>query len=448
MRAAGDCAGLVPARSARARPSRAAGRARRARPRRARLLLRRPPPARPPRIGPAHAVHARVPARPRPRAGERGAGLVVRHGPPERELPRACPGDRGRPRSTSPTTSPVRAPRGERMREALRDAGIELVPIPASPWSTTWPRCARRAAAVHGLLARSSAPGSGSPRRECWARRERSRCPRTPRAVPVARRPRACEQEVDGAHAGRRDGGARAAGALPARRRRRLRGQPRRARRATGRSRLSPYLHFGCVSPREVEERLPGGEGPRRSGASCAGATSTTRCFSTIPRNASVGVPGALPRRDRLERRRARFAAWTRGPHRLPAGRRRDAPAPPRGVDAQPRPARGRLVPDQGPRHRLALGRALVHAPADRRRRGATTTATGSGSPRSASTPSPPSGASTTRRATWSASTPTALRPPLRARAARRARRVPGRAVEDAGRGPARRGLRDRRGLP
>ena len=27
-------------------------------------------------------------------------------------------------------------------------------------------------------------------------------------------------------------------------------------------SRLSPYLHFGCVSPREVESRLPEGEGP------------------------------------------------------------------------------------------------------------------------------------------------------------------------------------------
>jgi len=26
-------------------------------------------------------------------------------------------------------------------------------------------------------------------------------------------------------------------------------------------SRLSPYLHFGCLSPREIEERLPGGEG-------------------------------------------------------------------------------------------------------------------------------------------------------------------------------------------
>ena len=26
-------------------------------------------------------------------------------------------------------------------------------------------------------------------------------------------------------------------------------------------SRLSPYLHFGCISPREIEERLPGGEG-------------------------------------------------------------------------------------------------------------------------------------------------------------------------------------------
>jgi deoxyribodipyrimidine photo-lyase len=28
-------------------------------------------------------------------------------------------------------------------------------------------------------------------------------------------------------------------------------------------SRLSPYLHFGCISAREVEDRLPGGEGAR-----------------------------------------------------------------------------------------------------------------------------------------------------------------------------------------
>jgi deoxyribodipyrimidine photo-lyase len=28
-------------------------------------------------------------------------------------------------------------------------------------------------------------------------------------------------------------------------------------------SRLSPYLHFGCISAREVEDRLPRGEGPR-----------------------------------------------------------------------------------------------------------------------------------------------------------------------------------------
>jgi deoxyribodipyrimidine photo-lyase len=30
---------------------------------------------------------------------------------------------------------------------------------------------------------------------------------------------------------------------------------------ADGTSRLSPYLHFGCVSPREVEQRLPRGRG-------------------------------------------------------------------------------------------------------------------------------------------------------------------------------------------
>jgi deoxyribodipyrimidine photo-lyase len=42
-------------------------------------------------------------------------------------------------------------------------------------------------------------------------------------------------------------------------------------------SRLSPYLHFGCLSPLAVEGRLPGGEGRRPSAASSAGATSTTR---------------------------------------------------------------------------------------------------------------------------------------------------------------------------
>src|SRR5204862_6852369 len=49
---------------------------------------------------------------------------------------------------------------------------------------------------------------------------------------------------------------------------------------------------------------------------------------------------------------------------------RRDAPAAPRRLDAQPGSARRGVASDQGFGPRLALGRALVHAPARRRRRG------------------------------------------------------------------------------
>ena len=48
-------------------------------------------------------------------------------------------------------------------------------------------------------------------------------------------------------------------------------------------SRLSPYLHFGCVSAREVEHRLGPTAGPPPSAGSSAGATSTTTCCSISP---------------------------------------------------------------------------------------------------------------------------------------------------------------------
>ena len=46
-------------------------------------------------------------------------------------------------------------------------------------------------------------------------------------------------------------------------------------------SRLSPYLHFGCLSPLEVAERA--GASARPSSGSSAGATSTTSCSPPTP---------------------------------------------------------------------------------------------------------------------------------------------------------------------
>ena len=78
-------------------------------------------------------------------------------------------------------------------------------------------------------------------------------------------------------------------------------------------SRLSPYLHFGCVSPREVEERLPGGAG--------AGAFRRQLCWRDFyhqvllhfPRNARSEFQERYRGSIAWSRARGRFEAWCEG---------------------------------------------------------------------------------------------------------------------------------------
>ena len=51
-------------------------------------------------------------------------------------------------------------------------------------------------------------------------------------------------------------------------------------------SRLSPYLHFGCVSPREVEERLPRGKGAEAFRRQLAWRDFYHHVIEAFPRNA------------------------------------------------------------------------------------------------------------------------------------------------------------------
>ena len=62
------------------------------------------------------------------------------------------------------------------------------------------------------------------------------------------------------------------------------------------------------------------------------------------------------PRGDRWSRSERALDAWRQGLTGYPARRRGDAPARRRGLHAQPRPDGRRLLPDQGPLHRLAPG--------------------------------------------------------------------------------------------
>jgi deoxyribodipyrimidine photo-lyase len=193
---------------------------------------------------------------------ERGSGLLLRQGSPERELAELVRETKARTLHFSSDVTPFARARGARVRRALEGSGVELHAHPGlgaideigaprtqagkpytifTPFHRTWEREGRR-----DVL--------GAPRK----------LPALPSRVAKGRIPSlsvlGLEQEV--AHPPR--GGERAA-------RERLSrflaedvrgyGQGRDALGEDSTSRLSPYLHFGCLSPREIEQRLPSGAG-------------------------------------------------------------------------------------------------------------------------------------------------------------------------------------------
>ena len=183
---------------------------------------------------------------------ERGGGLIVRHGPPEEELARLARATGADAVYCSADAGPFARARAQRVRAALADAGAALKARPGlfavddvgalrtqagrpyvvfSPFHRAWLAAPRRA--VLG------APRALPP---LPARVRKGRIPSLDAlglASDVADAPRGGEAEA------RRRAAAFTAG--PA------------ARYPEQTSRLSPYLHLGCISPRELEERkLPG----------------------------------------------------------------------------------------------------------------------------------------------------------------------------------------------
>ncbi len=132
-------------------------------------------------------------------------------------------------------------------------------------------------------------------------------------------------------------------------------------------SRLSPYLHFGCVSPRSLAVRAQeqGGDAFVRQ---LCWRDFYAQILHAQPR---TQVEDLRPRGDRWLDDPDGLAAWKEGLTGYPlvdAGMRQLR----RGrLDAQPGPDGGRLVPRQGSRDRLARGRTALLRPAARRRRGA-----------------------------------------------------------------------------
>ena len=306
-----------------------------------------------------------------------------------------------------------------RARDAPRDRGAARgrrrgAPARRHATSSTSSSRGRRPAALHA---------SSRPFYRAWRRLERRpvlaarprelaaaerRC--APAGVPSPRRPRARRRRARAGPRARRARRARSAldawldGAD-----RPLRRPPRRAG-ARGTSRLSPYLRWGCLSARECEAAR----------ARAAAARAPRACVRQLAwRDFYAHVAAAPPRqRARTSTRSAirdlewdddaeRLAAWKEGRTGYPlvdAGMRQLARDR---LDAQPRAAGRRLVPDEGPAPRLAPGRGALRAPAARRRAGAEQRQLAVDRRRSASTPRRTSAACTTPCSSSASSTPT-----------------------------------------
>jgi deoxyribodipyrimidine photo-lyase len=190
----------------------------------------------------------------------RGSGLVLRHGPPERELPRLAREAGASAVHATADVGPFASRRDERVDAALRAAGAALRLHPGVAIVDEPP------------LTKAGAPYTVfTPFHRAWLAAERRAVVATPRRLPPlpsklrkGRLPTlsslGLEQEVaeplpgGESHARRRVARFLADGVHRY-------GDAHDALDRDGTSRLSAYLHLGCLSARELEERLPRGAG-------------------------------------------------------------------------------------------------------------------------------------------------------------------------------------------
>ena len=237
----------------------------------------------------------------------RGSRLVVRHGRPEREIPKLVAETGADAVHLSADAGPFARARDRRVMEALAVAAhghpglfavddLDAIRTQAgdpytvfTPFHRAWLRTARR-------------PAHGAPRR----------LPPLPPGLEPGRLPElgdlGLRQEIADPMPG---------GESPARQRLTRFVADRAAAYADtrdliaedGASRLSPYLHFGCLSPREVEERVPS-EAFRRQ---LCWRDFYAHVLRHFPRNAHSEHQARYRGTIRWSRAERRFEAWCEG---------------------------------------------------------------------------------------------------------------------------------------
>jgi len=232
---------------------------------------------------------------------ERGGGLVVRHGPPERELAALAREIGASELHFTADVSPFARERGRRVAgiglELHGHPGLNVVEDVGKPYRVFSP--------YHRAW-------SSAPRRDVLA------APRKLPAVPVAtgRLPSLASLGLTSDVKEPLPGGETAG-------RERLKRFLKRdvadyagnhdALGADRTSRLSPYLHFGCVSARDVESRLPRGEGPAAFRRQLCWRDFHHQVLLHAPANARSEFQARYRGTIRWSRAKRDFEAWCEG---------------------------------------------------------------------------------------------------------------------------------------
>ena len=270
--------------------------------------------------GPRHPDSDRVAARPRPPLRDRGSGLIVRHGPPERSSPRW-------PRRSAPrqsTSAPMLAIRASAERRGPQGAArlgrscTTTAGLTVADDRRDHDQGGEAAACLYAVLQR-------------LGERRPARWPDASELPPLLRLPkgRSRARALGLERRGRGSAGGREARARAASRRSCATGSPTTPRHHDALGRTGPRgsrRTCGSAASRRARPR----SACRAAGRGRVPPPARWRDFhhhSAHSRERPVGVPGPLPRQDPVERREERLRGLVRRAHRLPARRRRDAPA-------------------------------------------------------------------------------------------------------------------------
>jgi deoxyribodipyrimidine photo-lyase len=246
---------------------------------------------------------------------ERGSGLVVRHGRPEEQLPALARECDAAAVHFSADVGPFARARDTRVATALRGLGVTVHEHPGTFVVDDLDAIRTGAGDPYTMFTAFHRAWSQPPRRRPHG------APRTlpplPSGLPPGGLPNlhdvGLHQEVAEPLAiGGEGPGRKALAAFLGERVDAYDGR-RDMVAGPGSSRLSPYLHLGCLSPREAEHRLPAGAGPAAFARQLCWRDFYAHVLLHFPANARSEHQARYRGAIRWSRAQKRFEAWCEG---------------------------------------------------------------------------------------------------------------------------------------